>query len=411
MDSPEHFAVLRDALARDPANPKHLHAYCYNGLRNFCAEVIATLRTRLAAPPIDLGARVDELALLAVAVEYNGRQARGASTTTAASLKDVEFAHARGELAAMESAARAFFEVEPTAVVAGALSAEAWIAQGAFAEAEHVLAYLRNTPLDHVAAVTTFDRGFHAGLPQAAEAGAAALPATRQIRDLRGEPRVVFVSADFKYFQIYGKQFLRSFCARTSPNVSLLLHIMDMSEDDAATVVAMVNGHAGHRIGISTEWTGLRSAETSRAAREYYHSVRLLRLWQAMSANPESAFWMMDMDTVFNGDAALLFELLNGADLAPYLLPGRIEARNKVSAHMLGVAPTAAARDLIQRAAGYVVAFKAMDRLLWGIDQIALYTVLVDLDAQGRLPSLAPVPDAICDGSLDADKVIWSVKA
>ncbi len=410
-NSPEQFADLRAALVRDPTNLRHLQDYCYNGLHDFRAEVIATLRTRLAAPTANFGLRVDELGLLATAVEYDGRCARGISTTNASSLQDVVFAHARPELAAMESAARAFYQVEPTALTAAALVAEALIAQGEFAEAEHVLAYLRGTSVNHVAAVTDFAPDFHASLLHVAEAGAAVLPPVRDIRELRGPSRVVFVSADAKYFQRYGKRFLESFRATTSPDVGLMLHIMDMTDDDTAAVLALVKEDGSHRIGVSTEWSGLRSVETSQDARNYYHAVRLLRLWQLMCANPQAAIWMVDMDTVFNGDAGALFGLLKDADLAPYLLPGRLEARNKVSAHMLGVAPTAAARDAIQRAGGYVAAFRNMDRLQWGIDQIALYAVLIDLDARGRLPKLAPVPEALCDGSYGADKVIWSVKA
>ena len=89
-----------------------------------------------------------------------------------------------------------------------------------------------------VAAVTSFDPAFHATLPHACEAAASELPPMQNVRELSACGRIVFVSADIKYFQRYGEQFVGSFCARTSPDVGLMLHIMDMTGDEAHTVQA-----------------------------------------------------------------------------------------------------------------------------------------------------------------------------
>ena len=41
---------------------------------------------------------------------------------------------------------------------------------------------------------------------------------------------------------------------------------------------------------LSTESTGLRTAETTKAAREYYHAVRFARLWQLIEKYPHSQY-------------------------------------------------------------------------------------------------------------------------
>jgi hypothetical protein len=138
--------------------------------------------------------------------------------------------------------------------------------------------------------------------------------------------------------------------------------------------------------------------------------MRLLRFWQVLRMYPQAAAWMLDVDQTFNLPPQALFDLLPDHDIALGLSPGRFDVRNKVLACFVGAAATPLARSYIQRAAGYIVHFAGNHQLVWGIDQVALYAVLMDRVVQNSGMRVASIPPFIGDGRRDETRVLWSGK-
>jgi hypothetical protein len=380
MTSPhEEFTRLRAALAQTPADARLLYACCSAGEECCIDEVVALLAQRLSAPPLNEAIRLNELALYAHNTELQRRGAAGLPRRHAENVADLDYRFARAELAALTQAASDFLQRHPSSVGAAILLAESLASSGSIANAESVFAQLRKIESGNTASVTSFDPAFHATLPEAAARAEGELPAVRVVLGpQQPADRAVFVSADIAYFDRYGWTLIESLAAQVRETPVLALHVMDMTAEEESAIVRRLAPHRRLIVSLTTEWTGLRDSERAAAARNYYHTVRLSRFSQCLAQHSEAAGWLLDIDSIFVGPPDALFTLLDGCDLALGLSPGRMEVRNKVLAGYVGVSPTPLGRDYLRRVAGYVGHFAREGRLAWGIDQVALYAVLMD---------------------------------
>jgi hypothetical protein len=403
----EKFRNLRDRLAEKPGDDVLLYACSDAGKDVALEETMALFAARLSAPPATPGIRLNELHLYAYLRERAGRRAQGLSITNAAGLADLDFRFARDELAAVVREASAFLAKYPDSQGAAVILAEALTSFGSLVKAEKVFASLREQTAGDVAAVTNLAPDFHAGLGAALDRALPKLSGVSIVREIDASAaRIVLTSADYLYFQKFGWEFVDSFSSHGNSGAWLSLHIMDMTPAETEIIMCRLEGIAGLRWGLSTEWTGLRVGD--RKAKGYYHAVRFVRFWQVLLRNPAAAVFMIDTDTIFNGDVSGLFDLLNESDLALLLSPGRLEARNKVMATCTGAANTGAARAYLRNVAGYLAAYWERGQLPWGIDQVAMYAVLALTQAPLRIAS---IPGRVFDGSKDPNKLLWAAKA
>lgn len=404
----EAFQNAREALARDPHSYERLYACSTAAGDEAEAEMLALIEQRLTELPAGSEIRLHDLHLLVRMREKQARAAAGLHPTNADTADGLFFQFAREELAALANEAIAFLQSNPTSFVAAVLLAEAYVAVGAFSQAERVFAKLRRGSGENIALVTNFDRAFHAGLADEANRSAARLPPVLAIREIPPDARqIVLTAADYPYFERFGWDFVDSFAKHNGPEIWLSLHIFDLTPEESAEVSRRLQAYPSLRWGLSTEWTGLRGGEGPRA-KEYYHAVRYLRFWQLL-ASRDASVWIVDTDTTFGGPVTGLFGYLGGNDLALYLSPGRFEVRNKIMALSTGAANTQAARDYFRRVAGYVGHYQNEGRLFWGIDQIALFAALAMIDAMPPL-RIVGVPDWICGPDIRPGQILQPAK-
>jgi hypothetical protein len=405
----EKFRDLRDRLSRDPCNGALLYSTCAAGEHIAFDETLALLADRVKVPSVDPAIRLKDLHLYAVLRERQGRRAANLSTTNARNPADLTFAFARQELATLVWEASEFLARHPESSDGAILLAEAYACAGWLDKAEVVFAQLRAVPDDdHVAAVVNFDPGFHASLGEEAALSLSRLPSRVSMRAVPpSATRIVVTCADYLYFQKFGWTFVETFARYAGAGTLLCLHIFDMTPDESRDLVRRLESYGGLQWALSTEWTGLRGGPHAKAA-GYYHAVRFIRFWQVLAAHPAATGWLIDTDTIFNGDTARLFDEITGHDTALFLAPGRFEVRNKVVASCTGVSNTAAARHYLRDVAGYVAAFWKMGRLPWGLDQVAMYAVLATPAVDP--PRVASLPPHIVGGRDDSGSLLRSAK-
>ena len=119
------------------------------------------------------------------------------------------------------------------------------------------------------------------------------------------------------------------------------------------------------------------------------------------------ALWMMDVDALFNRAPSALFELLGSNDAAFRVRAGRMEPWNQFSAGIVGARATPAALQYFRGIAAYIAHFKSEGQLNWGIDQAAMYSVFVYLQAQGRAPTLTFLNDLAMDIEYREQGILW----
>ena len=402
---------LREALARTPGDAAVLRRFCFSCARHFNDAVVETLADRLSQPGAEPSFRADELLLYAHARERQERQRRGLPLTNGASLADTRFQFADQELADVEVAAVTLLKENPKFLAAGVILGDALVSRGRIVQAERIFSQFRAAKTKGSEGVTWLDPAFHETLPALArEALRQDLPPLAAIRPFEGRPRrFIFAAGDYRYFQKFGWPLISSFRAQQPGDIGLALHVMDMTADEGVELAGKLETSL-HDWSLTTEWTGLRTPESNQAAREYYHAIRFARFFELLEIHPQAAAWLVDMDDLFNGSPVALFDLLGDADVSAVVTPARLETRNKIAAHMIGIGATALGRAFIARTAGYVAACRAAGRLPWGIDQVALYAVLAVLMGTSSQPAFVAVPPQIYDGSHGQYRILWSGK-
>ena len=259
-----------------------------------------------------------------------------------------------------------------------------------------------------------FEPSYHVPLGAAAPAALATeLPRIQIHKPIPPGVSLIFAAGDHLYLQTYGWPMIASLARHAEPDTILALHVFDCTADETAALMSRIERIKGITIALSTEWTGLRDAagpnRPTPEAKAYYHAVRFLRLFEICEQHANLTAWMIDMDMLFNRSPRNLIPL-TGYDLALWLTPGRFEVNNQIMGGVVGVAPTPVGRDFLRQVAGYIATIKRERGLPWGIDQLALYVVLVDLINRGIAPRIAPVTPELCGVGFAPEATLWPGK-
>jgi hypothetical protein len=407
-DGLQGFREAKARLALAPRDKDLLYACCAAAGESGELEMLSLIEERLRQYPPGEKIRLHDLHLRVLLREKRARMAAGLATANTSDPADLEFRFCRDDLRQLIQESVTVLSRDGHYFPAAVLLAEASVCLGAYVDAEHAYSQLRAGRGGHISMVTSFDPDFHAALPDLANQAAARLPPTLVTRAPPAEARrIVFTAGDFGFFEAFGWQLVDTFARHDRSGVCLSLHVFDMLPQEKAELIRRLEAYPNLVWCLSGEWTGLRGGDRA-AARGYYHAMRFIRLWQLLTETAADV-WMVDMDTIFNADPARLFAVLPGYDLALFLSPARFEPRNKVNASASGLSNTPAARNYLRNVSGYLGYYHQAGQLLWGIDQIALFTVLVMRGAAAPM-RVTGVPEWVTGGARRADQVLWAAK-
>jgi hypothetical protein len=400
----------RVAVLAKPHDVGLLREYAYRCGSISMNHVVETMETVSNLPNQPLPARMHQLELLVYCKERLLRRQRGLPPGNALGWDDLQFNFARAEAMRWAQAARDWCALKPTSQPGWLQLAAATLATGGPDAAEPHFARLREMGVQTNITAAHFSASFHAPLVEAAaDALTTIMPAVQWLKAPPADlDRVIFVAADHGYFESYGLALLSSF-RKHAGDCRLVLHIFDAEATQLEMLSQQLAGEACVAA-LSAESTSRVKAAMPDPPRVYYHAARFLRFMQLMDRLPSASGWCLDADLLFNGPAEELFETLAGFDVALWLAPARAEAHNKIGAGLVGIAPTASGRAYLRRVAGYIAVFLREGKLLWGIDQIALYAVLARLVGDGQAPAISPVPQSLYDGSFGDHTVLWPGK-
>ena len=186
--------------------------------------------------------------------------------------------------------------------------------------------------------------------------------------------RVSFLSCDGNYFDKFGRYLLKSI---KSP---VHVHIMDPSKELAQEASELVGNN------------GL-SIELPRGNPGYYHAVRLIRFADFVREQPAI---LLDVDALAKNDPLKLPEVPCGMRLRP----GRIEPWNQFNASV--IVGDWRAEMYFNMVAKYIWHFWKADKLIWQIDQAALFCVWTYL--RNHVECLGPKE---VDYDYHDDGIIW----
>jgi hypothetical protein len=323
----------------------------------------------------------------------------------------MHFQYARGDVMRLQQTAEAFLRLKPTSfggLVFCAFSHLALGEPGSVEAAESYLSRARSSGNASLLAAARFDPAFHATLPESAALAVAELPPVRQWKAMPETcRRFLFCACDGRYFDEYGRTLARSFARNADADTMLVFHLFDVSDAEAQAIAAELARILGEAFALSTETTGLQRPTRSQPACDYYHAVRFIRFHQMFIAHPEAAAWQIDADMLLTGSITPLFTLLARNDVGLVFQSPRLEPYQKVSACLVGVAPTPAGRDYITRVAGYIAALKREGKLVWRVDQAAMYAVYA---ARGNPLQVGAVTTDIYSGTFSDHSAVWPGK-
>lgn len=217
------------------------------------------------------------------------------------------------------------------------------------------------------------------------------------------DDNVMYLSCSIDYFVYFARTMLLSM-ADTAPGSQVHVHVMDGQDNDWAAVREFC-APLDLKIAISVERPGFDRADFAKA-RLYYHAIRFIRCWQHMNIY-ERTLWLMDVDALLNRSPENMFKGLGVNDMALRAAPARWELSSQFYAGVVAMRPTFAGRRYIGLAASYLASAWRNDRLHWGVDQIALYSVFQYLRDEGRAPAIHFLNERESDSRLFDEGVVW----
>jgi hypothetical protein len=181
-----------------------------------------------------------------------------------------------------------------------------------------------------------------------------------------GEP-VIVLACNYPYFVGFCIPLLRSLAAHTAAAVHL--HLMDFPSDKIAALNGLFQQLPNLQFGVTVENSGVPETQN---ARNYYHSIRFVRLYQLLH-HYKRPLWLMDVDALFKRSPAAIFEQLKSSDVALRIRPGRLEPWNQFSACAVGIAPTRLGFAYLKSIAAFTAHSHKNGTIRWGFDQFAMY--------------------------------------
>jgi tetratricopeptide (TPR) repeat protein len=230
-------------------------------------------------------------------------------------------------------------------------------------------------------------------------------PVTEAVSANFEDKPIIFLSCDLNYYHKFAQALLLSINdIATVPQVHM--HIMDAGPEHFAALRAFSKRLQRTKIAVTVENTG-SLAKGIDAAKCYYHAIRFIRLYQH-AKRYNKTLWQMDVDGLMYRDLAPIFDSINTSDIALWGAPGRWEAWSQFNASLMGIRPTEKGFAYLRLVAAYIGHFYKLDKLRWGIDQLAMFGVHEFLKDQGRGPSVAMIPSHAIDGEYTEQGLIWS---
>ena len=218
------------------------------------------------------------------------------------------------------------------------------------------------------------------------------------------EKPIIYLSCNYDYYVGFARAMLLSIDA-VSEDAQVHLHLMDASDEQLSLVKSFCAALKNSSIAISAERPDA-IARGVMPARCYYHAIRFIRLYNHLKAY-NRPLWLMDVDALLNRDPSQLFSVIGDADLAFRARPGRWEPWNQHNASVIGLRPTERSFEYLHLIAAYISHFYKLDRLRWGIDQLAMYGVHEYLRDEGRPPSVRLLNDRAVDYEANDDGFVW----
>jgi hypothetical protein len=370
---------------------------------------VATAEEYLAQPNLALRERALGLELLIQFKEALMRRADGGGKM------ELGCSYVRDEVERLRDMAAQWLQAEPGSHAAVHLMTRALIGARNPLAAEPYFAALRKAARDEPAAATILDPRFHAALDGVSiETMRGALPEVKIARNGAPAKQLIFCGCDYTYAKRFAAPMLGSFVSHGDSDTLFVLHIFDILPEDVDSYCRRIANLGCGNIMVSTEWTGLRDDRrrwASDAARGYYHAMRFVRFLEVLARNPGVPAWLLDADILFNKPTNILFEFLNGHDLAVALHPGRLDVNNQIAAGLFGCAATERGRAYVRRIAAYLFTCCKEGRLPWGVDQVATYCVYTVMAANGQAPDIHPLTPQIGGGRPNPDAVLWGSKS
>jgi hypothetical protein len=216
----------------------------------------------------------------------------------------------------------------------------------------------------------------------------------------------LFLSCDYGYFELYGKALVRSIAANYE-RAQVRIHLMDAGPQQTEGISAFLRD-----LPLAIVFSGEKTAYLGHFdwnAKLYYHAVRFIRLFQAISADART-YWLFDVDALVRRDLSETLGQIADCDVALQARAHILMPWHKFTAGLVGIAPSPVGLRYLKLVAATIAALKQQDRLRWGIDQFVLYAAFVYLAGHGTGPKLRPLDNRSKDDGVygyDKTSPIW----
>jgi hypothetical protein len=215
---------------------------------------------------------------------------------------------------------------------------------------------------------------------------------------------IIYLSCNHKYFVDFARSMLLSINARAQKS-QVHLHVMEGSDAEWDDMKHFCAGLHNVKVAISGERPGLQDGDIM-IARCYYHAIRFIRLYNHLKQYKKT-LWLMDVDALLHRDPQPMFAAMGSADAAFRVRPARWEPWNQFNASVMAIAPTPLGMRYLRLVAAYVADYYQNSHLRWGIDQLAMYAVYVDLKDLGQAPNVHLLDDRAVDYDCFDDSFVW----
>lgn len=337
--------------------------------------------------------------------EWYERIKRGLMPYHAYRLDELFFDHALEHVKSLEATYRRLLAAKPDNPSARVGMGTALFCLKDFAGAEAIWNTVPTKTAGHILETVRFSPAFYDELRGMSDADLTrSLPPLIEVTMPQPDPKgVLYLSCNYQYFYAFALPMIVSSRER-SPETPVHVHIMDADEEKTQFAHALLKKLAPLKFALSVERPGLK--EGSMPARCYYHAVRFIRYYEHLQMY-NCPLWLMDVDAVVHSNLGGLFGMLEGHDVAMRIRPGRMEPWNQFNACIVGGSQTPASLEYFRLIAAYVAHFHQRGMLRWGIDQLAMFGVFMDMQARGAAPSLQLLGEREVDYDYREDGFVW----
>lgn len=196
----------------------------------------------------------------------------------------------------------------------------------------------------------------------------------------------IFAVGDAAYMSRFAR-YLAVSAVRRCPGARVHLHLIGSRIADHAELTALNNDPAlAGVLTLTSEPADLASMDRFMRGR-YCQCLRFARSWQ-LSEACRAPLLVFDLDIIVNADLQGTIESLRDADIGLIIYPDQRDAGVRTNAGAVYVAPNAAARGFIKRAAAHMLLHVFHARFTEKLDQRCLSKAIDNKQAELRLARL-----------------------